>query len=206
MLPLTSGCVPPALERRFRRLLALAFLALLASAEPLFAQSFNIERVTLDSTGVQANAYSPAGALSADGRYVVFRSDATNLVPNDTNGMMDVFVHDRSNRTTTRVSLGTGGVQGNGPSRVGAHQRISRDGRYVVFESEATNLDPGDTNGALDNFVHDRQTGQTTRISTDSTGLQAQFDSGDPHISPDGQFFTFWSASSLARAHRTACT
>ena len=89
-----------------------------------------------------AASFGPA--ISADGRFVAFISDATNLVPGDTNGRYDVFVRDRQTGTTRRVSVGPGGVQGNGDSFDPA---ISADGRFVAFDSYATNLVPGDTNG-----------------------------------------------------------
>ena len=92
--------------------------------------------------GQRAAASSPA--LSADGRFVAFGSDASNLVPGDTNNLFDVFVHDRQSGTTQRVSVGPGGVQANGFS-VGP--TLSADGRFVAFDSSATNLVPGDTNG-----------------------------------------------------------
>ena len=108
-------------------------------------------------------------AISADGRFVAFASDASNLVPGDTNGTLDVFVRDRQTGTTRRVSVGPGGVQGNGDSFDPA---ISADGRFVAFTSDATNLVPGDTNGASDVFVRDRQTGTTERVSVGPGGAQ----------------------------------
>ena len=95
-----------------------------------------------------ATASSPA--ISADGRFVAFDSEATNLVPGDTNDASDVFVRDRQTGTTRRVSVSSGGAQGNGASFDPA---ISADGRFVAFNSDATNLVPGDTNGAADVFV-----------------------------------------------------
>ena len=80
--------------------------------------------------GVQGNDDSFDPAISADGRFVAFGSDATNLVPGDTNGSDDVFVRDRQTGTTRRVSVGPGGVQGNGASFDPA---ISADGRFVAF-------------------------------------------------------------------------
>src|SRR5439155_1725953 len=107
------------------------------------------------SGGTEGNAASLGFALSADGRFVAFRSDATNLVAGDTNGTTDVFVHDRQTGATERMSVGSGGVQGNGFS---AGPALSADGRFVAFRSVGTNLVAGDTNGATDVFVHDRQT------------------------------------------------
>ena len=95
-----------------------------------------------------SDSFDPA--ISADGRFVAFSSDATNLVPGDTNGTADVFVRDRQTGTTRRVSVGPGGAQGNGDS---VDPALSADGRFVAFESDATNLVPGDTNGVDDVFV-----------------------------------------------------
>ena len=103
-----------------------------------------IERVSVAADGTQGNGTSSAPRLSADGRYVAFCSDASNLVPGDTNGVSDVFVYDRQTDTIERVSVAADGTQGNGNS-YGAS--ISADGRYVAFHSAASNLVPGDTNG-----------------------------------------------------------
>ena len=132
-------------------------------------------------------------SISADGRYVVFVSDATNLVPGDTNKVSDVFVHDRVKVTTTRASVGSGAAQAiGGPS---VHPAISADGRYVAFASEATNLVPGDTNGFTDIFVHDRVKGATQRVSVASGGAQADAGSARPSISTDGRYVAFESGA-----------
>lgn len=104
----------------------------------------------MDSSGVQGNSASQEPAISANGRFVAFWSFASNLVAGDTNGRVDVFVRDRQDGTTTRVSVSAAGVQGNGASYEPA---ISADGRFVAFHSDATNLVAGDTNGAPDVFV-----------------------------------------------------
>ena len=108
-------------------------------------------------TGVQGNDISFSPAVSTDGRFVAFRSFASNLVAGDTNATDDMFVRDRQAGTTERVSVSSTGVQGNGPSGFGG-VAISADGRFVAFDSPATNLVPGDTNGQNDVFVRDRQT------------------------------------------------
>ncbi|HYC21145.1 MAG TPA: DUF4215 domain-containing protein [Candidatus Bathyarchaeia archaeon] len=152
------------------------------------------ELVSVDSTGAQANAGSTLSAVSADGRYVAFASLASNLVPNDTNGQFDIFVHDRVSGTTERVSVDSNGVEANGRS---LNPVISADGRYVAFVSQATNLVPGDTNGHFDVFVHDRVSGTTERVSVDSSGQQGNQDSLNPAISGDGRFVAFASASAF---------
>ncbi len=123
---------------------------------------------------------------------MAFESGATNLVSGDTNGKTDVFVHDRQTGQTTRVSVRSDGTQGNGNSE---EPFISTDGRYVAFDSEATNLVSGDTNGTWDVFVHDRQTGQTTRVSVRSNGTQGNGASGLPSISTDGRYVAFESGA-----------
>lgn len=151
-------------------------------------------RVSVTSNGVQAaGGFSQGATVSADGRHVAFQSNATNLVAGDTNGQVDVFVHDRLTGTTTRPSVTTGGVQAvGGPS---VSPALSADGRYVAFESDATNLVAGDTNGMEDIFVHDRVAGTTTRVSVVTGGAQATGGgangSFDPAISPDGRYVAF---------------
>jgi Tol biopolymer transport system component len=163
-------------------------------AEDVFVRDRQIgttECVSLDSSGVQGNNSSLVCAISADGRYVAFGSFATNLVAGDTNGANDIFVRDRQTGTTERVSVATGGAQGNFGSQ---NPSISADGRYVAFTSDATNLVPGDTNGREDVFVHDRQAGTTERVSLDSGGAQGN-DLSDfsPSISADGRYVAFMS-------------
>ena len=106
-------------------------------------QTDTIERVSVASNGTQANGWSSSPSISADGRYVVFYSAASNLVPGDTNGAYDIFVYDRQTDTIERVSVANNGTQGNNSSWSGS---ISADGRYVAFSSNASNLVPGDTN------------------------------------------------------------
>ena len=113
-------------------------------------------------------------SISADGRYVAFHSDASNLVPGDTNGMSDIFVYDRQTDTIERVSVAANGTQGNGHS---TSPSISADGRYVAFYSNASNLVPGDTNGTSDVFVYDRQTDTIERVSLAADGTQGNGDS-----------------------------
>ncbi len=149
-------------------------------------------RVSLDSSGSQVNDASYYPSISADGRYVAFYSYATNLVPGDTNGVVDIFVRDRTGGTTTLVSVDSAGVQGNGVSQ---SPSISADGRYVAFQSEATNLVSGDSNGVDDIFVRDRTGGTTTRVSVDSAEIQGNGSSTSPSMSADGGYVAFQSAA-----------
>jgi len=116
-------------------------------------QTGHTSRVSVASDGTQTNNDSFDVVISADGRYVVFVSYASNLVSDDTNGACDIFIHDRQTGQTSLISVASDGTQGDNDSLFHA---ISADGRYVAFGSEATNLVPGDTNGAWDIFVHDR--------------------------------------------------
>ena len=152
------------------------------------------ERVSVNSDGAEGDGSSERPTLSADGRYVAFSSSATNLVPGDTNGQSDVFVHDRQTRLTERVSVDSAGIQGNAASVVGPNDHgapLSADGRFVAFTSAATNLVPGDTNGQSDVFVHDRQTRLTERVSVDSAGTEGNGDSRGASLSADGRFVAF---------------
>src|SRR5204862_6499305 len=116
------------------------------------------ERVSVNSDGAEGDGSSERPTLSADGRYVAFSSSATNLVPGDTNGQSDVFVHDRQTRTTERVSVASAGIEGHGWSDRPA---ISANGRFVAFVSAAPDLVPGDTNGVRDVFGPDGRSGAT---------------------------------------------
>ncbi|MBM3892596.1 MAG: calcium-binding protein, partial [Verrucomicrobia bacterium] len=140
-----------------------------------------IERATVSSAGAEGYAESNAPpAITADGRYVTFWSQSPNLVAGDTNGAVDVFVRDRQTSTTERVSLATGGAEGNGNSRFGT---LSDDGRYVAFQSDATNLVTGDTNGQRDVFVYDRTNDTISRVSLANSDDQGNAASGIPAIS-----------------------
>jgi hypothetical protein len=157
-------------------------------------QAGTTTRVSVDSSGTEANGYSSTPAISNDGCVVAFYSEATNLVSGDTNGLGDIFVHDCQTGSTTRVSVDSSGTEANGQMYEYALD-ISGDGRYIVFSSEASNLVAGDTNGTWDAFVHDRQTGITTRVSVTSSGEQADGSSGSPAISNDGRYVAFSSGA-----------
>src|SRR5262249_17606781 len=138
--------------------------------------------------GEPPNAQSELPSLSADGRFVVFDSLASNLVAGDTDGAFDVFVHDRVTGVTDRVSISTAGTEGQGGSQRGA---ISGDGRYVVFSSGASYLVPGRVIGGSEIFEHDRLTGAT----------QALIQSGYvPTISRDGRVLAWYGNGATLRA------
>ena len=154
-------------------------------------QTRETARISVDSSGAEANGDSFAPAISADGRFVVFSSAASNLVAGDTNGDDDIFLRDRQENTTTRVSVALDGREANGGSY---SPSISADGRRIAFVSDATNLVPDDTNTVRDVFVVDRQAATTMRASVNSAGdVQANVDSVTPVISGDGRFVAFTS-------------
>ncbi|NQU49632.1 MAG: PD40 domain-containing protein [Planctomycetes bacterium] len=150
-------------------------------------------RVSVDSTGIEGNQASTAGALSADGQVIAFESKADNLVAADTNSQDDIFVHDLNTGQTTRVSVGNGNVEGNSFSYLPS---ISADGQIVCFDSRADNLVPNDLNGNFDVFLHDLETGLTTVVSVDPSGVVSDFYSYGSSMSADGRFISFTSASS----------
>jgi Tol biopolymer transport system component len=145
--------------------------------------------------GGEANHNSFDPVISADGRYVAFASQATNLVPGDTNGFNDIFVRDLQTGTNTRVSVSSAGEQSNSVSHGPA---ISADGRYVAFYGGGSNLVPGDTNGTWDVFVRDTVAGTTERVSISTAGAESPCcASTDASITADGRYVAFLSQGRL---------
>lgn len=167
--------------------------AALALAGAALAQSGVTTRVSVGSGGSEGNGVSTFGVLSADARYVAFSSSSDNLVPLDTNGATDVFVHDRQLGLTTLVSRASDGTLADADS---SQPSISADGRYVAFETFAQNLDPSDANAWIDVYVHDRWTGTTLLVSRAIGGGAGNGESTDPSISADGRRIAFESAAS----------
>ncbi len=162
------------------------------------------ELVSMSTAGVQADNLNDVGNISGDGRFVVFISYASNLVPGDSNGSPDVFVRDRQAGTTTRVSVSSSGGQANGSS---FWPRLSADGRFVAFVSAATNLAGTDANGTVEDiFVHDMQTRTTRRVSLSSAGVQANSVSTIPSLSSDGQTLAFTSSATRLLASEKKAT
>ncbi|MDX6505462.1 MAG: hypothetical protein QOG06_106 [Gaiellaceae bacterium] len=207
----------PAAEHLVKKLVVLAVLVGLGSALAFLVvasasggSSAATRRVSVSSSGVQADRDTYAAGLSASGRYVLLNSLAYHLVPGDTNKRWDVFVHDRSTGATTRVSVSSQGDQARatrdpwGGSTAGA---ISGNGRYVVFQSDAPNLVPGDTNRVQDVFLHDLKTGRTSRLSIGRRGRQANGPSGAATISANGRSVAFESfASNLVAGDKNRAT
>jgi Tol biopolymer transport system component len=166
------------------------------------------ERVSVGTGAIEGDRNSPellsTPQVSADGRMVAFLSDATNFVPGDTYGKTDLFIRDRSLAVTICADAMPTGTLGVAPATCSG-AAITPDGRYIVFDSDAMNLVPGDTNGGTDTFVLDRRSGAVERVSVTSEGGQAEhkedrgFWDGAPAISGDGRFVVFVSrADNLA--------
>lgn len=162
------------------------------------------EIIDVSSTGAMANGATSKATISADGRFVAFSSTASNLVVNDTNGLGDVFLRDRNNKTTVLVSISTNNIQANDHSstQYDYAPSVSADGRYVVFTTRATNLVPGDTNN-FDVFVRDIVAGTTKRVSNGISGAQPNGESGSGRISSDGHYVLFASSASNIIANDT---
>jgi|GEM_PF-1954921 len=150
-----------------------------------------ISRISVNGSGGQQTGASSTGivSMSDDGRYVMFSSAAGNLVSGDTNGVSDVFIRDLASGAVSRVTTTASGGQANGASAQGAFSADDR--QLIVFQSFATDLVTGDTNGRSDIFLKDLQTGAITRLSTTSAGDEATGHSYYPQLSPDGQSVLF---------------
>ena len=188
-------------RRGFRAVSLVAAVGLVAAGlgAPATAVGDTTRRVSVSSTGAQGNDQSRDPAISSDGRYVAFSSDASNLVPGDTNATRDVFVRDRKLGTTRRVSVSSNETQGNSVSF--GLPVITSDGRYVAFGSDASNLVPGDTNGSADVFVRDRKLGTTRRVSVSSSETQGN----GLQLRAAGDQFGMAGTSPSARSRRTWC-
>lgn len=184
-------------SRVLRGLAALSILFAVTTAHDAAAQTpGRVTRASVDSLGGEALGNSSTPALSADGRFVAFASDAADLVPGDTNDDSDVFVRDQQTGVVQRVSLAWNGNEARDDSACPA---ISSDGRYVAFLSRAWNLYPGGANlgsPRWDVYVRDRQTGATTHVSVSKDGTDPDADSSCPSISGDGGRVVFESQAS----------
>lgn len=153
--------------------------------------TFEVTRHSVGTNGTQANfGAKPEYALSPDSRYIVFASDSTNLVANDTNNASDIFLHDRETNTTRLISVSYTGTRANGGS---FDPTISANGRYVSFNTIADNLFSNDTNGVGDAVVVDRITRLVQPVAVSYDGSDVNADSGTPQFSEDGLSVTFFS-------------
>jgi Tol biopolymer transport system component len=178
-------------SQRSRQIATAAALAMLLAPVGASAQSPGVTtRASVSSAGIPGDEFSFTPSLSADGRFVAFTSKADNLVAGDGNGVTDVFVRDRLAQTTERVSVASDGTEGNGAS---GSPRSSANGRFVAFTSGAGNLVAGDGNARIDVFVHDRDTGETERVSRAIDGGDPDAESFLGSISDDGSLVGFGS-------------
>jgi Tol biopolymer transport system component len=160
-------------------------------------------RVSVDPSFADGNGASIRPSLSANGRFVAFESAADNLIAGDTNSAVDVFLRDLGMGVDLRVSVASDGSESDGDSHI-YRQAVSADGRYVAFESIATNLVPGDTNGVWDVFVRDTLNGTTERVSVDAFGAEADRDCAIAAISADGRYIAFTSAADNLAPNKTS--
>jgi hypothetical protein len=202
---LNGGSFDPVASENGRYIAFITFASDVLPSDPNTRTDFYLKdvrtgEVTLVSAndqgivGNDASGIPVAFGISNNGRYVAFGSNASNLVPNDSNGnISDVFVKDVRTGDVTLISADRQGQQGNGDSQSAS---ISDAGRYVAFESSATNLAPDDTNGTSDVFVKELRTGRLLLASSDSEGNEGNSFSVDPSISGNGRFIAFQSFAS----------
>lgn len=155
-------------------------------------QTNTITRASVSASGGGTDSFE-VPAISANGRFVAFESGVSSLVPGDANSVSDIFVRDLQANTTNRVSVSGTGSEGNAGSFTPA---LSANGRFVAFESAASNLVGGDGNNSRDIFVRDLQANTTVLVSVSATGAGANGDSKHPSISADGRFVAFSSEAS----------
>ncbi|MCG8649039.1 MAG: hypothetical protein MI861_04365, partial [Pirellulales bacterium] len=158
----------------------------------------DIKRISVSGSGDEANGPSFLPSVSGDGRFVAFQSAASNLVPNDNNGVADIFVYDLLTDDIQRISVDNAGNEGNDES---LNPSVSNDGSFISFRSSADNLVPGDTNGSTDVFVYNRLSDTIERVSVSSEGAESNGNSFSfpRSISADGRFIAFISdAANLA--------
>jgi hypothetical protein len=197
------------LRNRVPILLFLCVLCALAVNFPGYAQSQpDPILISISSQGESGNADSARPSLSSDGRFIAFASHASNLVPDDSNNLADIFIHDRMTGQTERVSISTTGEQADGPS---SNPVISAQGRFVAYQSTATSLVPGNSQPTIYNqiYVHDRLTGISERVSVNERGESGNAQSLQPSISSDGRYIAFQSEASnlvLGDSNRVADT
>jgi Tol biopolymer transport system component len=169
------------------------FYSVLTSENPATFSTFLVSR---GIGGTAANAASRYASISADGRWIAFFSDASNLIANDTNGAPDIFVADANNLASPpeRISVAGAGDQINGPSRPLSPNAVSADGRYVVFAVDTpVSIDGSNPNTLEDVFLRDRQNGTTSLISKRTDGQPSAGSSSSPAISPGGRYVVFLS-------------
>lgn len=159
----------------------------------VFLHNIKDGTTTLVSSGNNSSDFSGWPSVSYDGRYVAFVSSSNQLVIDDNNNSSDIFIYDASTKQVSRISVDSDGYEANNSS---SKPQISADGKFVVFESYASNLVEGDNNNNTDIFIHEIDSGKTLRVSVDSVGNEANNSSTDPAISADGKSIVFSSLAS----------
>ncbi len=176
---------------------SLALVGLFAAAmtihSPADASAPTTRRASVDTDAGDANGSSVFPSITAEGRYVAFQSDGSDLIPGDQNGATDIFVRDMDTMANVRASVD---MDDGDPNAASHHPAISADGRYVAFASYASDLVEADGNGFGDIFVRDLVAGTTVRASVDARGADANEDSFYPAISADGRYVAFASDAS----------
>lgn len=185
------------------------YAAFESSADNLGDQNGNTEVLLVDrsngalktlsnrSDGSVPTGNSDGCRISGNGRCVVFES-RSDLVPEDTNGVSDVYLYDIQTSTLELVSVNSAGTAAGNAQSEGYRVSVSRDGRFVAFHSDATDLVTGDSNGRRDVFLRDRQAGTTELISQATDGTQANGISSVylGEISDNGRYVVFYSSAS----------
>jgi Tol biopolymer transport system component len=182
----------PRTSRSLALSLGVCALAIVMLAPITSAATPKTKLASQNNEGFQANQESLRHEISASGRFVVYDSDAGNLVAEDLNGRTDIFIRDFKAGTTKLVNSALGGGVGNGGS---ARPTVSGNGRFIAFLSTSTDLIAGGTNGLAHVFVRDRKKGKTELISKSSVGTQANGGSLDAVISADGRWVAFESGA-----------
>ncbi|MBZ0286715.1 MAG: hypothetical protein K8I30_03805, partial [Anaerolineae bacterium] len=166
-------------------------------------QAGTMARIVIASAQASSDRVPVYPAISDDGRYLAFESEADGLVAGDNNGLTDIFVYDTQSGVTALASAAPNNGAANGAS---THPRLSADGRRLVFQSEASNLVAGDNNGLTDIFVRDLPTGDTKRLTLDPNCAEANGASYAPDLSADGRYAAFTSeATNLIPGDSTLC-
>lgn len=156
------------------------------------------QQMTLGSVNQSGNASGNGPSVALDfttnGQWLLFQSDASDLVANDTNNATDLFLRNLASGQTTLVSPKSGGVASGSDSFNNA--ALSQDGRFLVFESAARGLSANDTNSFFDVYVRDLMTGSNSLVSMSLDGLGAgNGNSQNPAMTPDGRWVVFQSAA-----------
>ena len=185
------------MSRSLRLLVSSCALAAILPISPAAGQTHATRRGSLTAADVEALGFSNSPSVSESGRFVVFPSGAGNLAPQDSNAEPDIFVKDLVLGTVTRLTNGPGGTAANAASRTGNAPAISDDGRYVVFESEATDLTSDSLLTTPNIFLHDRATGVTTLVSVSNFEDPLSTASTRPSISGNGRFVSFESGGDV---------